>query len=79
MAAATERYLYDCASDRAVFYEAENFLFPLASSDAAFRVDGDYVFCMKTERIAFWILGKQLYGHIENGELTRDPVYHYGD
>lgn len=56
--AAKERYLYDSASDRAVF-EADNHMFPLASSDAAYRVDGDYVYCVKTERIAFWIVGHE--------------------
>jgi len=77
--AAKERYIYDCASERAVFYETDNYVYPLASSEVAYRVDGDYLFCVKTERIAFWILGKQLYGHIGNGELTRVPTYHYGD
>ncbi|WP_087006374.1 hypothetical protein [Rhizobium sullae] len=77
--AAQERYLYDCESDRAVFYEAGDYLFPLSSSAATYWRDGDYVFCMRTEAIAFWILGKQLYRHIGQGELTREPIYYYGD
>ncbi len=76
---AKERYLYDCVSDRAVFYEVSEYLFPLASSTAEYWIDGDYVYCMKTDSIAFWVLGKQLYQHIGRGELTRDPVLYYGD
>ncbi len=71
-------YIFDYSSDRAVLYQRGKYIYPIASDVAEHWVDGDYVFCLKTQKITFWILGEHLYGHIGNGELTREPLYYFG-
>jgi hypothetical protein len=76
---AAERYLYDYSSHRAVMYEVGDYLYPLSGNKAEHWISGDYIFCMKTQAISFWILGKDVYGHVGHGELTRQPLYYFGD
>lgn len=74
-----ERYLYDFKSQKAVLYQRGEYLYPLYGGSAEHWVSGDYAFCLTTQRITYWILGKDVYGHLGNGELTREPVFCYGD
>ncbi|WP_160008319.1 hypothetical protein [Rhizobium sp. 18055] len=75
---ADERYLYDSNSHKAVMYQAGEHLYPISGSKAQHWVSGDYIFSMETQAITYWILGKDVYGHIGNGELTREPIYYFG-
>ncbi|WP_018897298.1 hypothetical protein [Rhizobium sp. 2MFCol3.1] len=74
---ADERYLYDSKSHKAVMYQAGEHLFSLSGSKAEHWISGDYIFSMETQAISFWILGNDVYGHVGNGELTRDPIYYF--
>ena len=76
---AKTRYIFDHRSEKAVLYQAGKFLFPIGGSKAEHWVDGDYVFSLATQKITHWILGRDLYGHLGNGELTRDPVFYFGE
>ncbi|MDM9621658.1 hypothetical protein A6U87_23345 [Rhizobium sp. AC44/96] len=74
-----ERYLYDYKSHKAVMYQAGDALYPMSSSKSEHWISGDYIFCSNTKTISFWILGNDVYGHLGRGELTREPVYYFGD
>lgn len=54
-------------------------MFPIGGSKAEHWIDGDYVFSLTTQKITYWILGQDLYGHIGNGELTREPLFYFGE
>ncbi len=73
------RYVFDFHSEKAAFYQCGEFLFPIDGSKAEHWIDGEYVFSVRTLEITFWILGNQMFGHLGNGELTRAPVYYFGD
>lgn len=73
------RYIFDVKSEKAIFYQSGEFLFPIGGNKAVYWMDGDYVFPVGAAQISFWILGNELFGHLGNGELTRDPVYYIGD
>ncbi|KQV64568.1 hypothetical protein [Rhizobium sp. Root1220] len=75
---AGERYLYDYRSHKAVMYQAGEHLYPISGNKAQHWVSGDYIFSMETQSITYWMLGNDVYGHIGNGELTREPIYYFG-
>jgi hypothetical protein len=72
-------YIFDHKSEKAVFYRSGKFLFPIDGTKAEHWIDGDYVFSVATRKITYWILGHDFYGHMGNGELTREPVFYFGD
>ena len=59
-------------------YQAGDHLYPIAGNTAEHWVSGDYIFCLNTQKISFWILGNDVYGHLGSGELTREPIYYFG-
>ncbi|MDM9628236.1 hypothetical protein QTL95_20285 [Rhizobium sp. S152] len=73
------RYIFDSVSEKAIFYQSGDFLFPIGGNKAAYWIDGEYVFPVGAPEIAFWVMGNELFRHLGNGELTREPVYYIGD